>query len=64
MAHKPKPVKFKTPGFYDNYVEVLIDGMPALLSRGAADWLKKMSDEHQQEQIDEAIEMWGNKPPR
>lgn len=62
MAHKPRPLPLKTPGFYDNYVEVTIDGMPVLLSRGAADWLKQMSEENQQDQIDKAIALWGNQP--
>ncbi|MFM2389047.1 MAG: hypothetical protein RLZZ437_602 [Pseudomonadota bacterium] len=66
MANKPtiKRPEVKKRGFYDDYVEALIDGMPVLLSKNSALWLKKMSDEHQQEQIDEAIELWGNRPPR
>jgi hypothetical protein len=57
-----KPLVVKKRGFYDDYVEGLIDGMPVLLSKKSALWLKRLSDESQQDEIDKAIDMWGNGP--
>lgn len=51
-----KRLDIKKPGFYDNYVEVLIDGMPVMMSANSAIWIKKKHESNEMEDLDHLID--------
>ncbi len=51
-----KPFPIKKHGFYDNYVEVLIDGMPVMMSANSAMWIKKKYEANEMADLDHLID--------